>query len=196
MVKCFEVNQLSMKFQRNLDCEIVDFTILEPDWKKLSFLLANRVIEIHSQAGFYYKVRVPRFGREMLLHRSTSELYVCGEGEEVYRLNMEYGKFMAPLLTKSGAGGGNNCLAVNPINQLVAFGGEGGVVEAWDPRDLSRNKAAGELTQLRAFVHGSDFELDRRRSIFRAECIRRGRASLNALLWFALDDDALVARYP
>mmetsp|Transcript_9703 Transcript_9703/g.41615 ORF Transcript_9703/g.41615 Transcript_9703/m.41615 type:complete len:552 (+) Transcript_9703:836-2491(+) len=145
MVKCFEVNQLSMKFQRNLDCEIVDFTILEPDWKKLSFLLANRVIEIHSQAGFYYKVRVPRFGREMLLHRSTSELYVCGEGEEVYRLNMEYGKFMAPLLTKSGAGGGNNCLAVNPINQLVAFGGEGGVVEAWDPRDLSRNKAAGTL---------------------------------------------------
>ncbi|KAJ8901793.1 hypothetical protein NDN08_003999 [Rhodosorus marinus] len=145
MVKCFEVNELSMKFQRNLDCEIVDFAILEPDWKKLAFLLASRVIEIHSQAGFYYKVRVPRFGREMHLHPSSSELYVCGEGEEVYRLNMEHGKFMAPLVTKSGAGGGNNCLAVNPINQLMAFGGEDGVLEAWDPRDLSRNKAAGTL---------------------------------------------------
>lgn len=56
MVKCFEVSELSMKFQRNLDCEIVDFVLLDDDWKKMAFLLADRVVEIHAQVNFPRKL--------------------------------------------------------------------------------------------------------------------------------------------
>lgn len=48
MVRAYETSQLSMKFQRNLGCEIVDFQILNDDWKKIAFLLADRVIELHA----------------------------------------------------------------------------------------------------------------------------------------------------
>lgn len=67
----------------------------------------------------------------------------------MYRLNLEQGRFMAPLNTKSGrrsamgsdddeddGQGGNNCISINPTNQLVAVGGENGLVEVWDPRAL------------------------------------------------------------
>jgi hypothetical protein len=41
-MRCYDVNQLSMKFDRHLDSEIVDFQILSEDYSKAVFLCADR----------------------------------------------------------------------------------------------------------------------------------------------------------
>mmetsp|Transcript_8438 Transcript_8438/g.25357 ORF Transcript_8438/g.25357 Transcript_8438/m.25357 type:complete len:370 (+) Transcript_8438:2-1111(+) len=145
MIKAFEVAELSMKFQRNLDCEIVDFLILDNDWRKLAFLTADRCVELHAQFGTYYKVRVPRFGRDLALNPEDCDLFICGEGPDVFRLNLEQGRFLAPLQTKSGEDGGNNCIGFHPRSHLIGLGGENGLLEIWDPRTSPKVKPAGTL---------------------------------------------------
>mmetsp|Transcript_13197 Transcript_13197/g.26786 ORF Transcript_13197/g.26786 Transcript_13197/m.26786 type:complete len:636 (-) Transcript_13197:558-2465(-) len=151
-VRVYDVSQLSLKFQRNLDCEIVEFVSLEEDWKKLAFLCADRTLEIHAQMGSYFKTRVPKFGRDLALHRGSCDLFICGVGEDVYRLNLELGQFLAPLKSRSGLKGGNNKGTVSPVNHLLALGGESGLVEIWDPRRLREGTAVGELDVTKALL--------------------------------------------
>ena len=63
-------------------------------------------------------------------------------GAEVYRLNLEQGRFLNPLVLE-GEGGeqvaGVNAIDVNPVHQLLAFGVDGnGSVEFWDSRSRAR----------------------------------------------------------
>lgn len=145
-VHVYDTDQLSMKFKRHVDNEIVDFQILENDWKKFALLTADRYIDLHSPFGSHFRSRVPKCGRDLMLDKSTCDLFVCGAGPDVWRLNLEQGRFMAPILTRSGAYGGNNACAVNPVNRLLAFGGDTGLVEVWDPRVVGRaTRPAGKL---------------------------------------------------
>jgi ribosome biogenesis protein ENP2 len=41
-MRCYDVSQLSMKFDRHLDAEIVDFQILSDDYSKAALLCADR----------------------------------------------------------------------------------------------------------------------------------------------------------
>lgn len=102
-LRCFDVRQLSLKFRRHLDADIVDFQALAGDWRKLALLTADRRIALHSQSGAHYSVRVPRFGRDLAIHAPTAEVFVAAAGAEAYRLNLERGMFMPPLRTRSGA---------------------------------------------------------------------------------------------
>ena len=68
--------------------------ILSEDYKKLALLLDNRTIELHAQYGRHYQLRVPRFGRDMTFNRHTCELYIVGASSEVYRLDLQQGRFM------------------------------------------------------------------------------------------------------
>lgn len=65
-VKIFDASELSMKCERGLDSEVVQFQILSPDYSKLAFLCADRNIELHAQYGKHFKIRIPKFGRDML----------------------------------------------------------------------------------------------------------------------------------
>ena len=46
-MRCYDVSQLSMKFDRHLDSEIVDFQILSEDYSKAVFLCADRRWVLH-----------------------------------------------------------------------------------------------------------------------------------------------------
>ena len=59
-VKVYELSELSMKFERHMDCEVVQFEILSDDYSKMAFLQADRTIEIHAKFGTYYKTRIPK----------------------------------------------------------------------------------------------------------------------------------------
>jgi ribosome biogenesis protein ENP2 len=133
-IHVYDTDQLSLKFKRHVSSEIVDFQILEDDWRKFALLSVDRYIDLHSPYGSHFRTRIPRFGRGLLLHRGTAELYVCGAGADVWRLSLEQGRFLAPLQTRSGLSGGNNVCGINPVNSLLAFGGESGLVDIWDPR--------------------------------------------------------------
>ena len=54
-----------------------------------------------------------------------------GEGSEIFRLSLEDGQFMAPLTSVSSS---VNCIDAAMMTQLIATGGEDGMVEIWDPR--------------------------------------------------------------
>ncbi|KAM3964735.1 nucleolar protein 10-like [Aphomia sociella] len=134
-IKCFDVNNLSLKFERCLDSEVVTFEILSDDYSKIVFLQCDRYIEFHVGHGRHYRLRVPRFGRDIAYHTPSCDLFVVGASSEIYRLNLELGQFLAPYVTKATE---INCCTVNEQHGLVITGSESGHVEAWDPRTKSR----------------------------------------------------------
>ncbi|CAF4760982.1 unnamed protein product [Pieris macdunnoughi] len=134
-VKCYDVNNLSLKFERCLDSEVVTFEILSEDYTKIVFLQCDRYVEFHVGHGRHYRLRVPHFGRDMTYHKPSCDLVVVGASSQVYRLNLELGQFLAPYVTKATE---INCCSVNEEHGLLVFGTEGGHVEAWDPRTKSR----------------------------------------------------------
>ncbi len=61
----------------------------------------------------------------------ATEVYVVGEGSDIFRMSLEGGQFMSPLVSSSPS---LNCIDVAMTTQLIVTGGEDGVVEVWDPR--------------------------------------------------------------
>ncbi|GAA6047444.1 hypothetical protein JCM3770_001308 [Rhodotorula araucariae] len=160
-MKVFDLEELSMKMERVTDSENVDFCILSSDWTKTLHLQSDRSLELHTQSGSHYRVRTPRQGRTLAYHFPTCDALVGGLGPEVWRLNLEVGRYMKPFglegageydggegggVPGSGATGdavtGVNVIDVNPAHQLLCFGTETrdgrGTVEMWDPRSRSR----------------------------------------------------------
>eukprot|EP00794_Sanderia_malayensis_P020301 gene20301-22290_t len=130
-IKCFDVNELSLKFERCFDSSAVKFELLADDYSKVVLLQSDRYVEFHAQYGRYYRTRIPIFGRDLVYHSSSCELYFVGAGADVHRLNLEQGRFMQPLPTMSFE---SNVCAINPVHQAVAVGSVDGKVVCFDPR--------------------------------------------------------------
>ncbi|XP_037960426.1 nucleolar protein 10 [Teleopsis dalmanni] len=134
-VKCFEVCNLSIKFERCFDSEVVTFESINEDYSKLIFLQCDRFIEIHSASGRHFRIRIPRFGRDMKYHKPSCDLYIVGTTRDIYRLNLERGQFLQPFETEASC---LNACEVNPEHHLLVVGSKEGTVEAWDPRTKAR----------------------------------------------------------
>ncbi|KAF9529978.1 NUC153 and WD40 repeat-containing nucleolar rRNA processing-related protein [Crepidotus variabilis] len=141
-MRVWDLDQLSLKFERHSDAENVDFVTLSDDWTKSVHLQNDRTLELHTQGGFHYRTRIPRFGRSLAYHFPSCDVYVAATGNEVYRLNLEQGRFMRPLelQTTNDQEGiiGVNVVDINAVHQLLAFGVDGnGTTQLWDPRSRS-----------------------------------------------------------
>lgn len=134
-VKVFDVRDLSMKFERRLDSEVVQLEILSQDFGKLCFLQTDRNLTFHAPYGTHYSLRIPKFGRDMCYHRENCDIYVAASGSDVYRVNLDQGRFLAPLELNASAA---NVVKLNPIHQLLGVGCEDGTVECWDTRSQRR----------------------------------------------------------
>ncbi|CBJ33561.1 conserved unknown protein [Ectocarpus siliculosus] len=140
-IKVFEVADLSMKFERHLDCEAVDFMPLAEGYEKLAFLLADRTLAFHAGYGKHHSVRIPRFGRSLAYQRETCDMMVgCGDGE-IHRFNLDQGRFRTAMTLPSGSSSsqGNPTAGINKIelcvaHQLLAAGTDDGFVHLWDSR--------------------------------------------------------------
>ncbi|XP_044014540.1 nucleolar protein 10 [Aphidius gifuensis] len=130
-IKCFDVDNLSLKFERCFDSEIVTFDILSDDYSKIVFLHCDRHIEFHAAHGKYHRLRIPRFGRDLAYHNPTCDLFIVGVGNDIYRINLERGQFLKSF--ESEASSINKC-QINPVHNLLAVGTQEGKIEAWDPR--------------------------------------------------------------
>lgn len=144
-IRVYELSQAGLKFERHTDAENVDFEILSSDWTKSVHLQNDRSIEFHSQGGIHARTRIPKFGRALKYNPNNCDLIIASSGNQVFRLNVDQGRFMAPFEMdfESTAGnlkdeGGVNCLDVNPVHSLLGFGLENGTVEFWDPRSRRR----------------------------------------------------------
>mmetsp|Transcript_42871 Transcript_42871/g.127034 ORF Transcript_42871/g.127034 Transcript_42871/m.127034 type:complete len:539 (+) Transcript_42871:99-1715(+) len=135
-IRMFETRELSMKFSRGLNCEVVDFLFLSEDWKKLAIMMEDRVVEFHSQYGRHHRVRVPKAGRSMCYDTESCVLYVSGSWNEVVRIDLEGGEFRSTIQMEALEE--VNSAALNPVLPIVSFGGDKGLVESYDPRNTSK----------------------------------------------------------
>ncbi|CAH8392149.1 unnamed protein product [Eruca vesicaria subsp. sativa] len=171
MVKVYELSQLALKFERHLDSEIVDFEILDNDYSKLAFLCADRSINLHAKYGKHHSLRIPRYfsfcwyvryicglglkahilfgrmGRDMTYDNCSCDLLCAASSPDLYRINMEQGRFLSPLSTQSPA---LNVVSRSNIHGLIACGGEDGAVECFDMRMKSC------AARINAVAHGGD----------------------------------------
>ncbi|KAI6107852.1 WD40-repeat-containing domain protein [Pisolithus thermaeus] len=141
-MRVWDLDELTMKFERHTDAENVDFIILSDDWTKTVHLQNDRSVELHTQGGFHYRTRIPRFGRSLAYHFPSCDVLVSASGNEIYRLNLEQGRFLNPIVLDSPEDNpilGVNCIDMNPAHQLLGFGVDGSPsVQFWDPRSRSR----------------------------------------------------------
>ncbi|KAF1976922.1 nucleolar protein 10 [Bimuria novae-zelandiae CBS 107.79] len=155
------LSQLALSFERHTKTLNETFQLLSSDWTKSVHLQTDRSVELHTAGGLHYSTRIPRFGRDLQYDRHSAEALIPSVGVnqegsgEVYRLNLEVGRFMKSYevdvggddMTSVGAKslqGGINAGAVNvgaiaeDSHNLLAFGTSLGTVEFWDPRSRNR----------------------------------------------------------
>ena len=112
-----------MKFDRFMDAEVVQFQVLSEDYRKMVFLQADRHVEFHASYGKHYRTRIPKHGRDLTYFSPAAEVYVVGSSSDIYRLNLEEGKFMSPLASSSDA---LNAIGCSPATGLIVTAGEDG----------------------------------------------------------------------
>lgn len=152
---------LSLSFARHTSSLNYTFLLLSSDYSKSLHLQTDRSLEFHTPQGCHYTTRIPRYGRDLKYDKRSAEALVPavgvnGDGNgEVFRLNLEVGRFMRAYevdvggddLHSVGAGtlqGGIDTGSVNTSaiaeesHNLLAFGTSSGTVEFWDSRSRSR----------------------------------------------------------
>mmetsp|Transcript_1002 Transcript_1002/g.2183 ORF Transcript_1002/g.2183 Transcript_1002/m.2183 type:complete len:220 (-) Transcript_1002:498-1157(-) len=145
-VRCYDLENLSLKFERHLDSTIQNFQIISKDWQKLLFLRTDRYLEFHTKGGFHYKTKILNQGIDLLFHPVNNIVYVLSSKNEIFRLDLKEGKFLNSL--KNDSLYENTCSGKSPLVNTIAFGNSGGIINFWDPR----------ITQKKIlFFEGSNF---------------------------------------
>ncbi|XP_057735437.1 uncharacterized protein LOC130950854 [Arachis stenosperma] len=159
-VKVYEVRELGLKFERHLDSEIIDFQVLTDDYSKLAFLCADRSVCLHAKYGKHYSLRIPRMGRDITYDSWSCDLLCAASSPELYRINLEQGRFLSSLNTQSPA---LNVVSRSKLHGLVACGGEDGAVECFDMRvrsSVGRIDAVGPSGDVDQGVTALEFDGD------------------------------------
>ena len=142
-IRVFDLQQLSLKFDRRVEFEATDLQVLSDDWTKIAILAGTeRAIQLHAAFGSYHTVRVPKPARKMCYAPSAAELCVCGVGENIWRLNLEQGRFLAPFQSRirdidrgeDPSDFAFNTGAVSSVHGLLCYGTDNGMIECFDPR--------------------------------------------------------------
>jgi ribosome biogenesis protein ENP2 len=110
---------------------VVDFQILSDDYSKMVFACVDRSLVFHAKFGGYFSTRIPKAPRSVAYHPARAEVLTVGSASDVYRLNLELGRFMAPLPSGSA---GLNVVRTCPAHGLLAVGGDDGALECFDMR--------------------------------------------------------------
>ena len=132
-IRFYELDQTALKFEQGTESENVQFEMLSDDWTKSVHLQSDRSVQLNSLGMTHYSVRVPKAGRDLAYYFPSCDAYIAASSDEVYRLNLEQGRFLKPLEMQSVVDG-VNCVKVNPAHQLIGCATDGGCVEMFDPR--------------------------------------------------------------
>ncbi|XP_049849680.1 nucleolar protein 10-like [Schistocerca gregaria] len=134
MIKVFSTSDLCLKFKRHMDADIVQFKVLSPDFSKMAFLRADRILEFHAKFGTYYKTRLPNFCSDLAYQYASCDLFAVGTSPDIYRFNLQQGRFLKPFST--GMNSIQSC-TINPAFGILAAGDSLYNIECWDSRDRS-----------------------------------------------------------
>lgn len=154
-IKCFDFRQMALKFERCFDSECVKMLVLSEDYTKIAMLQMDRHIEFHNGSGFYFKVRIPKPGRDLCYDKNSCIIYSCGASCDVFRLNLDFGQFEDSLESERG---GFNCCTANSDLGLVFAGSVDGTIECWDSR-VSTSKVVRSFDCSVYSPYQSDFDV-------------------------------------
>jgi ribosome biogenesis protein ENP2 len=152
---------LSLSFARHTSALNLTFLLLSSDYSKSLHLQSDRSLELHTPQGCHYTTRIPRYGRDLAYDKRSAEALIPSVGVngdasgEVFRLNLEIGRFMRGYEVDVGgddftsAGGGalqggirtgsvNTAAIAEESHNLLAFGTSRGTIEFWDSRSRGR----------------------------------------------------------
>ena len=130
-LKIFDLSQMSLKCERGFDSNIRKFEILSEDYKKVAALCDDRNIELHAQYGRHFKIRIPKYGRDLKYDKIYCDLFAAGTGNEIYRLNLYKGQFLQSFETIAE---GINALGYCQPLEMLGMAGEGGICQLFDLR--------------------------------------------------------------
>jgi len=140
-IRCYDLHDLTMKFERYVDANVLDVVMLGEDYGKFALLQDDRTVAFHAPYGAHESVRIPTFGRAMSYEPTTCELLVAAKGSRLYRINLEEGRFSVPWTwTDDSSSSGSvddvsaTCITVNRAHPLAAVGCNDGMVRFWDSR--------------------------------------------------------------
>lgn len=143
-LKIWDLDEMSLKCERGLDSEVRKIEIISSDYKKAAMLCEDRNIEIHAQYGKHFKIRIPKYGRDLRYDEIYCDLFTVGSGNEINRLNLNQGQFLNPFESKAS---NVNSLAINTPLELLGIAGEGGIVELFDLRTKMKAYEIEDLNQ-------------------------------------------------
>ncbi|KAI9666167.1 MAG: hypothetical protein M1821_004102 [Bathelium mastoideum] len=151
---------LSLSYARHTESLNKTFILLSSDYSKSLHLQSDRSLQFHTPQGCHYSTRIPRYGRDLVYSKCSTEALIpsvglSGDGYgEVFRLNLEVGRFMkgydidvgddesvtdrATLQGGVDIGSVNAAAIAEESHNLLAFGTSLGTVEFWDSRSKSR----------------------------------------------------------
>ncbi|RPB09423.1 WD40 repeat-like protein [Morchella conica CCBAS932] len=134
----------ALKYARHTSSLNIKFILLSTDYTKSLHLQTDRSLEFHTAMGCHHTTRIPRYGRDLAYLKPFAHVIVPAEGKEVFRLDLEGGRFLKPF----ELGGYDDIDAtVNSVecvgvadgsHGLMAFGTDLGTTEFWDPRSRNR----------------------------------------------------------
>jgi ribosome biogenesis protein ENP2 len=134
----------SLKYSRHTSALNLTFLLLSNDYSKSLHLQTDRSLEFHTPMGCHYATRIPRYGRALAYSKPLAHAIIPAEGNQVFRLDLEGGRFLKPFELGGFDGPGGTvksaeCVAIaDSSHGLLAFGTSAGTTEFWDPRSRNR----------------------------------------------------------
>mmetsp|Transcript_20801 Transcript_20801/g.32590 ORF Transcript_20801/g.32590 Transcript_20801/m.32590 type:complete len:347 (-) Transcript_20801:1326-2366(-) len=143
-IKCFDVQNFSLKLERRISSQIIDFKILSQDWKKLVILKKDNNIEFHTKNGCHYQLKIPGNCVNLNYNRFSSSIHVPVNPLGVIKINLEKGKSYNPQfkLAESKI----VCSDLISSQNAISLGFLDGVVKIFDLR--TKNGLIGKLKKL------------------------------------------------
>ena len=131
-IRCFDLYNLSLKFQRTINCEIKDFQIISTNWEKMIFLRSDNFLEFHSKSGYYYQIKLPDVSNSLFFDHLSRILYIFSINNQIFRFNIEEGKFISSIISTLNYY--NTSSAKSFLSTFLALGNSKGIIELWDFR--------------------------------------------------------------
>ena len=131
-IKCFSLENLNLRFQRNFDSDIIDFQILSNSWEKLVFLRLDKKLEFHSKSGSFFQIKIPERGCNLKFDSNKAVLYIPSIYDCVSILDFKEGKFLSRIKINSNSS--IVCSDLSKFNGLFSLGMKNGKIEFRDPR--------------------------------------------------------------
>uniref|UniRef100_A0A5K3FHD2 Nucleolar protein 10 n=1 Tax=Mesocestoides corti TaxID=53468 RepID=A0A5K3FHD2_MESCO len=134
-VRCYELKNLSLKFDRCVDYLPTRMTCLSEDYSKFALLEEERWVDVHAAGGHHFRFRVPRPGVDIHYAPSKCHLLITAAANAIFRMDLCEGRYATPLASPSLSDtDGFNASCFMPELDVLLSGSTAGYVQGWDLR--------------------------------------------------------------